>query len=96
MKKILGIFLLIFLILACGLGASYKIAKGKAKKVVETFPGQLSPLNAQLALFNSSSFPPCWIFRAEYENLMTGATFDVYVSLSGRIIMIPPKAKYPE
>lgn len=75
---------------------SYTISKEQAEKVAQSFPGKLSPMTARLALYGVPELTPCWVFRAEYEGEMTGATFDVYLSLLGRVLKIPPKSKMPE
>jgi hypothetical protein len=94
-RLIIGIFLL-FIISTMGLFASYITAREQAEKVAQSFPGSLSPLRTQLALFGAPELTPCWVFRAEYADAMTGATFDVYVSLLGSVLKIPPKSKMPE
>jgi len=96
MKKIAVAIVIVLLIIAAGGFSSYLEAKKQAKKVVQSFPGQLSPLSTQLVLFGSPNNFPCWVFRAEYSDLMTGATFDVYVSLWGNVFKIPPLSDMPE
>jgi len=93
MKKFLiGILILCF-ICSGSVVASYLIAKEKADMVAKSFPGNLSPMSAQLALFGAPELTPCWVFRAEYYDLMTGATFDVYISLLGKVTKVPPYSK---
>jgi hypothetical protein len=75
---------------------SYIVAKRKALKVAASFKGNLSPFNSQLVLFGPPEITPSWAFRAEYSDLMTGSTFDVYVSLLGEVIKIPPKSEFPK
>ena len=94
MKAIIACCLLI-LILAGGSFLSYSISKERAQKVAQSFPGPLSPLNTQLALYGVPELTPCWVFRAEYEDAITGSTFDVYVSLFGKVLKIPSKSKAP-
>ena len=94
MKKVIVVCLLIFSI-AGGCFISYAISKGRAQQVAKSFPGALSPLNVHLVLFGDPELTPCWVFTAEYDNVYTGATFDVYVSFFGRVLKIPPKSKAP-
>lgn len=96
MKKIIIGILIIFITFTGGVFASYTIAKKQAKLVAQSFPGNLSPLNTQLYLYGDPDLKPCWIFRAEYVDVMTGATFDVSVSFSGSVLEIPPMSKMPE
>ena len=91
MKKILlfcGSFLLIVIV---GLLISYFIAKHSAEKITHEYKYSISPLKGQLVLFIDDSFSPCWVFRGEYENALTGVTFDVFVSIFGKIILVPKK-----
>ena len=34
---------------------------------------------------------PCWLFSGTYLDALTGATFDVYVSLLGKVFKTTPK-----
>ena len=95
MKKIMIGILSLCVICFGSIAASYLIAKNKADMVAQSFLGNLSPMSAQLALFGGPELTPCWIFRAEYYDLMTGATFDVYVSLLGKVLKVPPHSKAP-
>jgi hypothetical protein len=94
MRMLISISFIIFLLAgACFL--SYSSSKKVAQEVADSFPGELSPLKANIVLFGSSDLTPCWVFTAEYEDQLTGATFDVYVSLLGKPLKIPPKTKMP-
>jgi len=95
MKKLTVACCLLILIVAGGCFYSYAISKERAQKVAESFPGFLSPMKTQLALYGDPELTPCWVFRAEYEDVLTGATFDVYVSLFGKVLKIPPQSKAP-
>jgi hypothetical protein len=93
MRKLVAIILLLLITLAAATYASYSIAERQAEKVAQSYPGPLSPLKAQLALYGIPGPTPCWVFRAEYSDAITGAMFEVYVSLLGNIIKIPPRSK---
>lgn len=95
MKIIIAICLTILLLFGAGF-FSYTKSKEQAKKVAQSFAGPLSPMKTQFILYIDHELTPCWVFRAEYEDVITGATFDVYVSLLGKVIEIPPKSKMPE
>jgi hypothetical protein len=94
MKK-LTVCCFLILLIAGGSFISYAISKGRAQQVAESFSGPLSPLNTHLVLFGDPELTPCWVFIAEYENVITGATFDVYVSFFGKVLKIPPKSRVP-
>jgi hypothetical protein len=94
MKKLTAGCLIILLIAGSSF-FSYAISKGRAQKVAESFPGSLSSMRTHLALYGVPELTPCWVFSAEYEDVLTGATFDVYVSLLGKVLKIPPKSKAP-
>jgi len=89
MKKIIILFLIIFIIIGILLFLSYSIAKGRAEEVAKRFPGNLSPLKSHLVLSIGNDFKPCWIFQAEYNDLLTGSTFDVYITLFGKVFKKP-------
>ena len=69
--------------------SSYLVAKNSANNVALAYEGSLSPLKGQLVLFGDDPLTPCWVFRAEYGNVITGATFDVYVSFFGKVLKKP-------
>lgn len=85
MKKIV-IYNIVFLaIILAGLGSSFLISKRSAEKYRESYAGDVSRLKGRMILFKGDDFRPCWLFTGEYANLMTGSTFDVYVSFLGNI-----------
>jgi hypothetical protein len=92
-KKGLFVLVTLTIVLAALLLISYVVAKTKAHKVAAQFAGDLSPLKGRLVLFVDGNFVPLWIFRAEYEQALTGATFDVYVSLCGTELQPPGHSK---
>ena len=96
MKKTKICILIFCLILIGSIAVSYLNAKVKADRVAKSFPGQLSSMSAQLAISGNTDLTPCWVFRTEYSDLTTGATFDVYISLLGNVLKIPPYSKAPE
>jgi hypothetical protein len=75
-------------ILVCFLG-SFLISQNTAEKIRKNLNNEVSHLKGQLVLFQNDSFNPCWVFRGEYALVMTGATFDVYVSLTGDVLKVP-------
>ena len=48
-------------------------------------------MKGHLILFVDGEFDPCWIFMGEHQTALTGGTFDVYVSLFGKVIDTPGK-----
>ncbi|GBC59963.1 hypothetical protein DENIS_0905 [Desulfonema ishimotonii] len=89
MKKIIILYLL--LIIIGGILISYSVSKERAENIVRNYEEPISPLKGQLIIFIGDKFSPCWLFRGEHKHALTGATFDVYVSMSGRVFKIPPK-----
>jgi hypothetical protein len=90
MKKIILYSILFFAVVLAGLGTSYLIAKRSAEKIRESYAGEVSQLKGHLIIFHANKLvAPYWVFRGEYANLMTGATFDVYVSLLGNVQTVP-------
>lgn len=83
-------------IIAVVIFSSYLIAKQQAQKVAQSHPSSLSDFSTQLALFGSPELTPCWVFSADYAELMTGCTFDVYVSFYGKVLKVPPYSKNPQ
>lgn len=97
MKKLLSVILLLTFLVIGGIFTSYSIAMKQAEKVANTYPGRLSKFSTNLILFGTPNpKPPFWYCRAEYSDAITGATFDVYVSLTGKVIKIPPHSKMPQ
>jgi len=96
MKKIFIVIIIVSIIVGGGLFASYSVAIRQAKKVEQSFSGNLSPLGTRLIPFGIPGITPCWVVRSEYSDLYTGATFDVYVSLFGKVLRVPPQSKAPE
>ena len=96
MKKAFITIIIILLIISGGLFFSYSIAIKSAKKVEQSFKGNLSPLGTRFIPYGIPEITPCWVVRSEYSDLYTGATFDVYVSLSGKVLRVPPQSKIPE
>jgi len=98
MKKIILYSILFFAVVLAGLGSSFLIAKSRAEKVKESYiyagkvsPGEVSQLKGYLMLFDNDKFAPCWLFTGEYVkvNVLTGAKFDVFVSLLGNVQRVP-------
>ncbi len=89
MKCIIRYSLSLIIVISIAGFSSYFIAKSRAIDIATTFDGSLSPLRGDLALFGEESLAPCWIFKAEYSNAMTGATFDVYISFWGKVLKQP-------
>jgi hypothetical protein len=89
MKKIILYSIISFTVILAGLGSSFLIAKRSAEKVRESYAGEVSQLKCHLIIFHDGEFAPYWLFIGEYANLMTGATFDVYVSLLGNVQTVP-------
>ena len=89
MKKIILFSIIFFAVVSTGLGSSFLISKRSAEKVAERYTGEISPLRGHLVLFTGDTFTPCWRFSGEYANLMTGSTFDVYVSFLGEVQKAP-------
>jgi uncharacterized protein YpmB len=85
MKKTIIYSIIILIIVLSLFGASFFISQQAAEKVKENYTGEVSKLKGQLILFKGEKFSPCWVFKGEYANQMTGATFDVYVSLLGTV-----------
>ena len=68
-------------------GLSYAISKGRAERFAQRYSTiSLSPLKGQLVFFIDGNFKPCWLFRGEYMDALTGAIFDIYVSFLGTVI----------
>ena len=85
MKKSILYIIIFFAVVLAGLGSSFLISKRSAEKVAERYAGEIGPLKGHPILFTGDKFTPCWWFRGEYVNLMTGSTFDVYVSFLGNV-----------
>lgn len=88
-KRIIVSCSVLLLIIIGGGILSYSISKKRAECVVQKYPElSISPLKGRLILFIDDEWRPCWLFIGEYNNVLTGMTFDVYVSLFGRVL--PP------
>ena len=87
-RTIVYCILFVAIVFSTGL-SSYLVAKNRAYNVAIAFEGSLSPLKGQLVIFGGDPLAPCWVFRGEYSNVMTGATFDVYVSFFGEVLKKP-------
>ena len=85
MKRIILYSILFLAIVSAGLGLSFLLAKRSAEKIRESYRDEVSQLKSYLVIFHDNKFAPYWLFKGEYANLMTGATFDVYVSLLGNV-----------
>jgi hypothetical protein len=85
MKKIIFNSIVFLAVVLAGLGFSFLISKRSAEKIRESYAGEVSKLKGHLILFNGDDFRPCWLFTGEYAKLMTGSTFDVYVSFLGNV-----------
>lgn len=85
MKKIIVSSVILILLLTIAICFSYVIAKNQAYYVAQDYQEQMSPLKGNLILFIDDTFSPCWIFRGEHKELLTG-TFDVYVTFFGNVI----------
>lgn len=90
-RRLLTVCCVIVFVMAGGISLSYSVSKRRAQAIAEFSKGPISPLKGQLVLFIGDDFVPCWIFRGEYNDVMTGATFDVFVSLFGNVLIIPYK-----
>jgi hypothetical protein len=90
MKKAIIAVSLAALIIVLGAILSYSVSKVHANRIVRESKMPVSPLKGRLIVFIDDEFLPCWLFRGEFENAMTGATFDVHVSLFGRVLKSPP------
>lgn len=62
---------------------SYSVSRVRAEAIARPYAKSISPLRGQLILFIDNQFNPCWLFRAKYNEALTGATFDVYMSIFG-------------
>lgn len=91
MKKIVIYSLTFIIIVLLGLGLSFWSAKKNADDIRMKFDGEVSNLKGRLVLFQGDDFSPCWVFRGEYIHMITGATFDVYVSLLGNVLKEPTR-----
>ena len=89
MKKVILYFLILLLVVIIGMFCSYSVSKRRAEVVARNSHLPLSPLKGRLILFVGSEFHPCWIFMAEHQHLLTGGTFDIYVSLFGNVVNTP-------
>lgn len=89
MKKVILCFFILFAIVAGGSLLSYSASKSRAEIIAQNFRVPISPLEGHLVLFIDNEFSPCWIFIGEFESAITGATFDVYVSLFGKVLKVP-------
>lgn len=87
-RTIIYCILFVAIVFSTGL-SSFLVAKNRADNVAIAFEGSLSPLKGQLVIFGDDPLFPCWVFRGEYSNVMTGATFDVYVSFFGKVLKKP-------
>ncbi len=85
MKRIAYCIGLVVIIIIAGIYYSYSIAKTIAEKNVQNYHGAISPLKSQFVLFIDNELNPCWVFRSEYNDALTGATYDVYVTLFGSL-----------
>lgn len=73
---------------------SLTLSRKNAEQIADSFKGNISPLRAQFVLVKDDKIcVPYWIFRGEYEDLITGASFDVEISLFGKVLKKPPSAK---
>ena len=90
MKKsiICANFIIIFVLLAF---SSYLKSKEQAEMIAQECPLAVSPMRGQLILFMNGDFKPCWMFRGEYKEQITGATFDVYVSIFTKVLIVHGK-----
>lgn len=96
MKKLITYFTIFTLIiLACSFG-SFWFSKNKAEAIRNNFGNEVSEFKWQLILFQNASFSPCWVFRGEYADVITGATFDVYTSLAGKVLKAPKNSSKPQ
>ena len=93
MKKLIACCLLLFLIVGGGC-LSYSISKKHAEAVRDDYQRDyhlsISPLKGHLMLGIDGKLSPFWFFNGEYLDAITGCTFDVYVSLFGKIFKTPP------
>ncbi len=88
MKKIVKYAIIFFIIICCTGSISYYLARKNAKSIVKGNTN-LSSLRGNLVLYIDNKLKPCWLFKAEHNFILTGGTFDIYVSFMGKIIKIP-------
>lgn len=86
LKKAIFIILLLSGIFLLTGYVSFSISRKQANLVAERYRDIISPLKGELVLFIDGDFRPCWVFRGEPKELLSGSTYDVYVSLTGKII----------
>ena len=89
MKRVIIYCVLLVAIVFTAGSISYFKAKTQADNVALAYQGPLSPLKGHLVIFGDYPLFPCWVFTGEYSNMMTGATFDVYVSFWGEVLQKP-------
>ena len=91
MKKITLCIIIFFAVVLAGLGSSFVISKRSAEEVkaMKSYAAEIGPLKGHLILLTGDKFAPCWRFSGEFVNLMTGSTFNVYVSLLGNVQTLP-------
>ncbi|MCP4396204.1 MAG: hypothetical protein GY801_02685 [bacterium] len=86
LRKILVCCSVILIVMGGG-WLSYSVSKKHAGDFARSYyKGELSPLHGQIILFIDGDLKPCWLFRWEYDDAWTGATFDVYISLFGTVL----------
>ncbi len=77
----------LFLIIIGGIFLSYSISKERAENFAQRYHElSISPLKGRLILFIGGEFRSCWLFSGEYNDELTGMTFDVFVSFFGRVL----------
>ena len=91
MKKIIIFCCLLFLIVLGADFLSYAGSKERAESVEPYYRALNSQLMGQLILFIGDVFSPYRISIGEHKYVLTGVTFDVYVSLFGRVLNDPSK-----
>ena len=89
MKKLLVPLVVMITAIIIGGSSSFYISKNNASEIASKSDASLTPLDGQLILFQNDKFSPCWVFRWEYSDKMTGATFDVYTTLMGNVFKSP-------
>ncbi len=83
--KIIKLAILMLLIVIILSFSSFFYSKSVASKAANLYGEKLSFVASNLVLFGGDPYAPSWVYRWEYNNIMTGATFDVYVSFFGNI-----------
>jgi hypothetical protein len=72
---------------------SFFNAQRKAVNITNNFEDSLSSLKGRLILFENKALKPQWLFSAEYNEIITGTTFDIQISMFGKVTKQPALTK---